>query len=174
MDTRQMRLSLQREQQCYPTNIAAVRTNQKGISMIGYADRILSPEQIRKIATHLLAACVVLTAYAMSTHNASAANIYDARILQRMKFTADQRAKVRRIIRQSDKEIAVVFRKYRINPNAKPVFEKLQRASSELQAIESKEKRQMKKILSPDQYKTYLALLQATAARVIKATRAKP
>ena len=146
----------------------------KGISMIGYADRIVSPEQIRKIATHLMAAVIVLTTYAMSTHNAWASNIYDARILQRMKFTADQRAKVKRIIRQSDKEIAVVFRKYRINPNAKPVFEKLQRASSELQAIESKEKRQMKKILSADQYKTYLGLLQATAARVIKATRTKP
>jgi uncharacterized membrane protein YgaE (UPF0421/DUF939 family) len=146
----------------------------KGISMIGYADRILSPEQIRQITTLLMAAFVVLTTYGMSINNASAANIYDARILQRMKFTAVQRPKVRRIIRQSDKEIAVVFRKYRINPNAKPVFEKLQRASSELQAIESKEKRQMKKILSPDQYKTYLGLLQATAARVIKATRTKP
>lgn len=142
--------------------------------MIGYADRILSLEQIRKIATHLMAALVVLTAYAMSAHNASASNIYDARILQRMKFTGAQRAKVKRIIRQSDKEIAVVFRKYGINPNAKPVFEKLQRASSELQAIESREKRKMKKILSSDQYKTYLGLLQATAARVIKATRTKP
>jgi len=146
----------------------------KGISMIGYADRILSPERIRKITTHLMAALVVLTTYAMSTHNAWASNIYDARILQRMKFTSVQRPKVKRIIRKSDKEIAVVFRKYGINPNAKPVFEKLQRASSELQAIESKEKRQIKKILSPDQYKTYLALLQATAARVIKATRTKP
>jgi len=146
----------------------------KGISMIGYADRILSPEQIRQITTLLMAAFVVLTTYGMSINNASAANIYDARILQRMKFTAVQRPKVRRIIRQSDKEIAVVFRKYRINPNAKPVFEKLQRASSELQAIESREKRQMKKILSSDQYKTYLGLLQAAAARVIKATRTKP
>lgn len=142
--------------------------------MTGFADRILSPEQIRKIATHLMAALVVLTTYAMSTHNARASNIYDARILQRINFTADQRAKVKRIIRQSDKKIAVVFRKYGINPNAKPEFEKLQRASSELQAIESKEKRQMKKILSSDQYKTYLGLLQETAARVVKATRTKP
>ncbi|MGI9512998.1 MAG: hypothetical protein ACR2OL_08870 [Anderseniella sp.] len=142
--------------------------------MIGYADRILSPAQIRKFATHLMAGLVALTAYTMSVHTVSAANIYDARILQRMKFTGSQRTKVRRIIRQSDKEIAVVFRKHRINPNAKPVFEKLQKASSELQAIESREKRKMKKILSPDQYKTYLALLEATAARVIKATRTKP
>ena len=80
----------------------------------------------------------------------------------------------KRIIRQSDKEMAVVFRKHGINPNAKPDFDKLQRASTELQAIESREKKKMKKILSANQYKTYLALLQATAARVIKATRTKP
>lgn len=121
-----------------------------------------------------MAAVIVLSTVVMSAHSAWASNIYDARILQRMKFTADQRVKVKRIIRQSDKEIVVVFRKYGINPNAKPKFEKLQRASSELQAIESKEKRQMKKILSADQYKTYVGLLQATAARVIKATRKKP
>jgi len=121
-----------------------------------------------------MVAVVVLGALAMLPSNAWASDIYDARVLQRTKFTGDQRTKVRRIIRQSDKEIAVVFRKHGINPNAKPEFEKLQRASSELQAIESKEKRQMKKVLSADQYKAYLGLLQATAARVIKATRTKP
>ena len=69
---------------------------------------------------------------------------------------------------------SVVFQKYRIDPNATPEFDKLQKAASELQAIEAKEKRAMKKILSADQYKTYLQLLQATAARVIKATRTRP
>ena len=42
-----------------------------------------------------------------------------------MKFSPDQRAKVRKIIAKSDREMAVIFRKYGINPNAKPVFEKL-------------------------------------------------
>ena len=120
------------------------------------------------------AALVIPTVVLVQVPAAEASNIYDARILQRMKFSAGQRAKVRRIIRQSDREMAVVFRKYRINPNAKPNFEKLQRASRELQAIETREKRQMKKILSPSQYRTYLGLLQQTAARVIKATRTKP
>jgi hypothetical protein len=142
--------------------------------MIGYANRILSQEKTRKIAVHLMAVLVVLTACLMTTNNASASNIYDARVLQRIKFSPDQRAKVKRIIRKSDKEIAVVFRKYGINPNATPEFEKLRKASNELQAIESREKRQMKKILSTDQYKRYLALLEATAARVVKATRKEP
>jgi hypothetical protein len=129
---------------------------------------------LTRIATPLimlLLACVCLT---LSPGGVSAANIYDAQIMERMKFSGNQRAKVRAIIRQSDKEMAVVFRKHGINPNAKPEFDKLQKASNELQAIEAKEKRQMKKILSADQYKIYLRLLQDTAARVIKATREKP
>jgi tRNA(His) 5'-end guanylyltransferase len=106
--------------------------------------------------------------------NVALSNIYDTKILQRMKFTPDQRAKVRKIIAKSDREMAVIFRKYGINPNAKPEFEKLQRAGNELQAVEAREKRSMKKILSADQYKRYLDLLQRTAAQVIKATRTKP
>ncbi|MGB5214722.1 MAG: hypothetical protein WBN88_13885 [Anderseniella sp.] len=106
--------------------------------------------------------------------NVALSNIYDTKILQRMKFSPDQRAKVRKIIAKSDREMAVIFRKYGINPNAKPVFEKLQRAGNELQAVEAREKRAMKKILSADQYKRYLDLLQRTSAQVIKATRTKP
>jgi hypothetical protein len=117
---------------------------------------------------------LTLVALTLTPASSWAASIYDAQILQLMKFSAEQRPKVRALIRQSDKEIAVVFRKHGINPNAKPEFDKLQRAASELQAIEAKEKRAMKKILSADQYATYLQLLQATAARVIKATRSRP
>jgi len=137
-------------------------------------DKTSEAQYVRRVATQstvLLLALVVLT---LTPASSWAASIYDAQILQRMKFSADQRGKVRAIIRQSDKEIAVVFRKHGINPNAKPEFDKLQKAASELQAIEAKEKRAMKKILSADQYKTYLQLLQATAARVIKATRTRP
>ena len=88
---------------------------------------------------------------------ARAGNIYDTPVLKR-----------------SDRELAVIFRKYGINPNAKPEFAKLRRASGELQAVEGREKRKMKAIMSRDQYRAYLDLLQETAARVIKATRTRP
>lgn len=130
--------------------------------------------QVAAMATPLLMFLLTLGGLTLSPASGWAANIYDAQVLERMKFSSAQRSKVRAIIRQSDKEMAVVFRKHGINPNAKPEFDKLQKAASELQAIEAKEKRQMKKILSADQYKTYLQLLQDTAARVIKATRTKP
>ncbi len=137
-------------------------------------DKSPATKHIRWITGSLIMLCLTIGGVTLAPAPGWASNIYDARILQRMKFSPNLRAKVRRIIRQSDKEMAVVFRKHRINPNAKPEFDKLQRAASELQAIEAKEKRQMKKILSADQYKTYLGLLQAPAARVIKATRTKP
>ena len=131
-------------------------------------------QNINRVGAQSIILLLAVAALTLTPASSWAANIYDAQILQRMKFSADQRGKVRAIIRQSDKEIAVVFRKHGINPNAKPEFDKLQKAASELQAIEAKEKRAMKKILSADQYKTYLQLLQATAARVIKATRTRP
>ena len=131
-------------------------------------------QNFKRVGAQSIMLLLAVAASTLTPASSWAANIYDAQILQRMKFSADQRGKVRAIIRQSDKEIAVVFRKHGINPNAKPEFDKLQKAASELQAIEAKEKRAMKKILSADQYKTYLQLLQATAARVIKATRTRP
>lgn len=126
------------------------------------------------MAAPMLMLLLTLGGLTLSPASGWAANIYDAQVLERMKFSSDQRSKVRAIIRQSDKEMAVVFRKHGINPNAKPEFDKLQKAASELQAIEAREKRAMKKVLSADQYKTYLGLLEATAARVIKATRTRP
>lgn len=105
---------------------------------------------------------------------AMASNIYDTRVLQRIKLAPSQRAKVRSVLKRSDREMTAIFRKYGINPNAKPVFSKLRKASGELQALESREKRKMKSIMTPAQYKTYLGLLQETAAKVIKASRNKP
>ena len=117
---------------------------------------------------------VVVGSWVVVQDAASASNVYDSRVMQRMTFSSTQRGKVRAVLKQSDREMAVIFRKYGINPNAKPVFEKLRKASSELKAVESREKRKMKKIMSAEQYKYYLALLQETAARVIKASRNKP
>ena len=109
--------------------------------------------------------------FSIPSQDSFAANVYDTRILERMKFSKDQRAKVMRIIRQSDKDLSVVFEKHDIDPEDKPVLRKLIRASKELKAIETREKREMKEILNEKQYKEYLALLWETASNVINATR---
>ena len=95
-----------------------------------------------------------------------AGNIYDSNVVNRLGLKGDQRTKAKRIVRQSDKEMRVVFRKHAINPNARPDFSKLQMAARELQTIENKEVAQMKKILSDAQYKKYKAILEETATRV--------
>lgn len=117
-------------------------------------------------AAVLLAACT-MPAFAQGTIG----TIYDPKILSRMKFAGPQKKQVQAILDKSEVMMVKVFRKYRINPKAKPKFEELRKASSDFQAVEAWEKKQMKKVLSKAQYADYLEILQATAAIVIKATR---
>lgn len=113
---------------------------------------------------------IVATIFVSSApERASAASIYDAQVLRYLKLQSTQRAKVRKIIRKSDAEMARVFRKYKINPNAKPDFDKLVAASSELTAIERRERKEMKKVLTKDQLKQYDELINITRIRVRKA-----
>jgi hypothetical protein len=119
------------------------------------------------VLTSLIAVQPLLPAHAAGTDG----TIYDPQILVRMKFAGEQLASVKKILDQSEARIVEVFAKYKINPKAKPVFDQLRAASTELQAIESWEKGQMKQVLNKSQYADYLEIQQATTAAVIKATR---
>ena len=119
------------------------------------------------VLTSLIAVQPLSPAHAAGTDG----TIYDPQILVRMKFAGEQLASVKKILDQSEARIVKVFAKYKINPRAKPVFDQLRAASTELQAIESWEKGQMKQVLSKSQYADYLEIQQATTAAVIKATR---
>lgn len=114
-----------------------------------------------------LTAGSVLFAYAAGTDG----TIYDPKILDRISFTSQQLPAVKAILDKSEEGVVRVFTKFRIDPRAKPNFDLLRAASTELQAIEAWEKSQMKKVLSKDQYADYLEIQQATTAAVIKATR---
>ena len=119
------------------------------------------------LLTGLIAVQPVSPAHAAGTDG----TVYDPQILVRMKFAGKQLATVRKILDKSEARIVKVFAKYKINPRAKPVFDQLRAASTELQAIESWEKKAMKRVLSKSQYADYLEIQQATTAAVIKATR---
>lgn len=119
------------------------------------------------LLTGLIAVQQVSPANAAGTEG----TVYDPQILVRMKFSGKQLATVKKILDQSEARIVKVFVKYKINPRAKPVFDQLRAASTELQAIESWEKKAMKRVLSSSQYADYLEIQQATTAAVIKATR---
>jgi len=124
------------------------------------------PSGLLRLAAAMIAATIALTPI-----TPGAGSIYDSNILERIKFEPAQRAKVRAALRISGREVHAIFRKHGIDPNAKPDFEKLQAAASELQAMEAREKQRMEKIMTPEQYKLYLRLLQETASRIIKAAR---
>jgi hypothetical protein len=126
---------------------------------------------VLKIAAAFMLAIAAASASAPVHAASTDGTIYDPQILSRMQFSGAQRTKVKAILDKSDASMVKVFAKYRIDPRAKPNFDKLRAASNELQAIEAWEKKQMKQILSKEQYADYLEILQATAAAVIKATR---
>ncbi len=126
----------------------------------------------RILAGRALATALVAMSLATAPLGAARADtIYDSHIVEQMTFTPAQLPMVRAILSQSRQSLLAIFGKYGIDPYARPNFDKLLEASSELQAVQANEKREMKAILSKDQYKLYLKLLQVTAARVIKATR---
>jgi hypothetical protein len=113
---------------------------------------------------------LAISAWAMPVAPAQAgANIYDAQVLKHLKLANGQRSKARRIVRKSDSNMMKVFRKYKINPRAKPDFDKLVAASSALQTIERTERNEMKKILNAVQLKHYDQLIDITRIRVRKA-----
>ncbi len=116
----------------------------------------------------------VSTFWALGASTSLAQTIYDAQVLTRMEFSPSQRVEVERVIEQSDKIMTEIFKKYDIDPEAKPDFDKLAAARHELQDLEAMEKREMKAIMTREQFKYYMGLIQTTAANVIRATRNKP
>ena len=118
-----------------------------------------------------LAGIMVLATLAPGQAAGTDGTVFDPQIMSRMSFESAQASKVKAILEKSEESIIKVFGKYGIDPKAKPNFDRLRAASTELQAVEAWEKKQMKRILSKDQYADYLEIMQATAAAVIKATR---
>lgn len=102
---------------------------------------------------------------------AQAGTIYDSNVVNRLKLKGSQRTKAKRVIRESDREMRAVFRKYKINPNARPDFAKLQQAARELHAIERDEVNKMSKILDEKQFAQYKKILAETSARVRAAAK---
>jgi hypothetical protein len=102
---------------------------------------------------------------------AVAQSIYDSRVQQRLDLTAKQRPQVARVIETSRSQAGVVFRKYGIDPNGRPIFDQLFQASNELMAIERQERQSMKQILTPEQLADYDRIMNETRIRVRKAAQ---
>jgi hypothetical protein len=97
------------------------------------------------------------------------ASVYDSDVVGRLQLTGKQRAQVQRIIARSRSQRALLFRRNGINPNAKPEIFKLQRISSQLHAIQAKQRAALSSILTPEQLRQYDAVVSETRSRVMRA-----
>lgn len=122
-----------------------------------------------KIGLKIIAVCAALAGGALGLHQgpAAAQSIYDTNVEKRLDgLTAQQRTQVKKIVAASKQKAQAVFKKHGINPNARPVFNQLQKASRELQAVQQQERRQMQKVLNKEQYAHYNKIVAETQARV--------
>ena len=108
---------------------------------------------------------------ALSTGPAAADSIYDANVVSQLKLDAAQKGQVTNIVAQSKAQMMAIFKQYNIDPNATPVFDKLQKATGPLQAVARQERQAMSKVLRPDQMKQYDEIIEATRTRVRKAAK---
>lgn len=136
----------------------------------------MTSDRFRRIFSraHLCVASLALCALIAggAQHPASAGHsVYFAHITGHLSLKSGQRRAVNKIMNKSEREVLAAFRKFDIDPRAKPDFNKLMQARHVLQSIERSEREQLKQILSREQMKIYDKIIAQTHARVIKGTR---
>lgn len=120
----------------------------------------------------LAALCIAAGVMSHAPAPAAAGSIYDSNVEQKLTgLTGAQRAKVNRIVAQSEREFNAILRKYKINPSARPSFDKLQAASDSMIALRRKERAAMAEVLNADQLDQYDDIIEATSARVRRAAQ---
>jgi hypothetical protein len=94
-------------------------------------------------------------------------SIYDSNVIQHLQLTGSQKEEMQKVIAASRARRHRIFKKYGIDPNAKPKLMLLWRASSELRQNASRERAAAKKILNSKQFQLYDAVIRATRRRII-------
>jgi hypothetical protein len=95
------------------------------------------------------------------------ASMYDANVIERLQLAGTQKQEMQKIIAASRANRNRIFRKYGIDPNAKPQKSLLQRASSELMANAARERAAAKKILTRKQMYQYDSIIAEIRGRII-------
>lgn len=121
----------------------------------------------RQIALPVMLAVGLVTA----SGPVSAASIYDSGYTQKIKMTASQRTKVRRINRAATAQVNRIFRKYGIQRRAQPEMSKLMAASGELQSAARAERNALAKVLTPTQLQQYDRIMRDVENRIVRAAK---
>jgi len=95
------------------------------------------------------------------------ASMYDANVIERLQLTGTQKQQMQQVIAVSRADRDRIFKKYGIDPNARPQKSLLQRASSELIANAARERAAAKKILTRKQMYRYDTIIAEIRSRII-------
>jgi len=95
------------------------------------------------------------------------ASMYDANVIERLQLAGTQKQEMQKIIAASRASRNRIFKKYGIDPNARPQKSLLQRASSELMANAARERAAAKKILTRKQMYQYDSIIAEIRGRII-------
>jgi hypothetical protein len=98
---------------------------------------------------------------------AANASMYDANVIERLQLTGTQKQQMQQVIAVSRAERDRIFKKYGIDPNARPQKSLLQRASSELIANAARERAAAKKILTRKQMYRYDTIIAEIRSHII-------
>jgi hypothetical protein len=102
------------------------------------------------------------------THSdANAASVYDMDIVARLDLGGAQAREMQKILTASRARRNRIFKKYGIDPNAKPKMSLLQRASSDLLSNAARERTAVKEVLNAKQLRHYDALIREIRQRVM-------
>ncbi len=117
-----------------------------------------------------LAMWVAISITLLSGAYPASASIYDAQVESRIKLTAKQRPKVRRIINRSNSDLVRALRKYGIDPyDPRPRLFKLMGASRDLRAVGRRTRLQLARVLTAKQMRQYDVLVRQVERRVRRA-----
>jgi hypothetical protein len=95
------------------------------------------------------------------------ASMYDGNVIERLQLAGTQKQEMQKVIAESRANRNRIFKKYGIDPNARPQKSLLQRASSELMANAARERAAAKKILTRKQMYRYDSIIAEVRSRII-------
>ncbi len=96
----------------------------------------------------------------------AAGSIYEPPVEGHLALAPEQRPHVERILAEGRRQVLAVFRAHGIDPNGPPIFSQLVQASPELLAIAHQQRREMRKVLRPDQLAEYKRIMIETRTRI--------
>jgi hypothetical protein len=134
------------------------------IGQIALTDKdLIMKTDLMRFVTLLAVICIGAFSLALPLE----ASIYDSNVIEQLQLTGDQKQEMQKAIDTSRAQRNRIFKKYGIDPNARPQKSLLQSASSELMANAARERAAAKKILTRKQMYMYDTIIAKTRQKIM-------